>query len=291
MLRFHEFAKNKGKKKVVLVVGSPRDSDCCPGEKSKTHKLAERLRKDFSDRVSFEVVDLAVKCDGVNVQPCKGCVSTSAFHCRWKCDCYSKKSDPKDLMHQQDVYGKLEECDGFFVLTPINWSACSSVVKSFFDRLVCASLTITADEALEIFGEDDIKNPKKTREAERSGKYNGMLKNHLEGKVAGFFAHGNEGGSDYREFAKNKTKMLPVMPQSMVEYEDSHGDEDVSKLLDPLVRQCVYSGIRVPDDCVRVVTYGFGISYGEVNDLFEREEKLHGQAAEIFGNFVSRLDG
>lgn len=290
MLGFQEFAKNKGKKKVVLVVGSPRGPDCCPDDKSKTHKIAERLMRDFSDEASFEVVDLAVKCDGVNVQPCKGCVSTSALHCRWPCDCYSKESDPKDLMHQQDVYGKLEECDGLFVLTPINWSSCSGVVKSFFDRLVCASLTITADEAVEIFGKTDIKNAKKTREAERSGKYHSMMKNHLEGKIAGFFAHGNEGGADYREFTKNKSRMLPVMPQSLVDYERAHGAEDVARLLDPIVRQCVYSGIRVPENCVRVVTYGFGMSYSEVNDLFERERVLYEQARETFLNFLAGME-
>lgn len=289
MRSFYEFSRDRKKKKVVLIIGSARNSDCCPDDKSKTHKIADKIRKEFSDVVNFEVLDLSVKCDGVNVQPCKGCTSTSAFHCHWPCSCYSKKSDPKDFMFQNDAYKKLEECDGFFVLTPINWSSCSSVVKSFFDRLVCASLSITVDEAKEIF-EGDIKDSRKTRLAEKSGKYNGMLKNHLEGKVAGFFAQGNEGGSDYREFAKNKTKLLPVIPQSMIEYEKTHGKEDVSKLLDPLVRQCVYSGIRVPDDCIKVETYGFGVSYSEVNDLFEKEEKLYLSARDTFENFLARMD-
>jgi intein/homing endonuclease/NAD(P)H-dependent FMN reductase len=204
------------------------------------------------------------------------------------CDCYSKKSDPKDLMHHEDVYRKLEESDGFFVITPINWSACSSVVKSFFDRLVCASLSITTEQA-ESLMDGEIKNASKTRAMEKSGKYQTLLKNHLEGKVAGFFAHGNEGGSDYKEFAKNKKVLLPVIPASLEEYEEKHGKEDVSKLLDPLVRQCVYSGIFVPDDCVKVVTYGFGISYGEANDLFEKEDKLIKEASGVFTSFLRRL--
>lgn len=289
MIGFTEYAREKGKKKVVLVVGSPRSPNCCPDEKSKTHQIADAIKEEFSEQASFKVVDLSVKCDGVNVQPCKACTSTSAFHCHWPCDCYGKKSEPKDLMHKEEVYRKLEECDGFFVMTPINWSSCSSVVKSFFDRLVCASLSITADEAVEIFGEGNVKDSKKTRDAEKSGKYNGMLKNHLEGKVAGFFAQGNEGGSDYREFARNKTKLLPVLPDSMIEYEESHGREDVSRLLDPLVRQCVYMGIRVPDECVRVVTYGFGASYSDANDAFKRDESLTDQAKEVFSSFLENL--
>lgn len=285
MIGFNEYAKDKSKKKVVLIIGSPRSPDCCPNEKSKTHKIADEIKKEFSDRVKFEVVDLSVKCDGVNVQPCKGCVSTSSFHCHWPCDCYAKRMQPKDLMHEQDVYGKLERCDGLFVLTPINWSSCSSVVKTFFDRLVCANLTITSEQAKELL-DGDIKDSKKTRLLEKSGKHNDMLKNHLEGKFAGFFAHGNQGGADYREFTKKNN--LPEMPESLKEYEEKHGKEKVNGLLDPLVRQCVYSGIHVPDDCVRVETYGFGISYGEGNDKFE-DGGLQEKAIKTFTNFVARL--
>jgi len=287
MLQFSEYANNKQKKKVVLVVGSARSSNCCPDEESKTHKLAKKIEKEFANKLNFEVIDLSVKCDGVIVQPCKACTSTSAFHCHWYCDCYGK--DSNDLMHKENVYKKLEECDGFFVLTPINWGACSNVVKSFFDRLVCASLSITTEQAKELLGKNNIKNSSKTRELEKSAKYNNLLKNHLEGKYAGFFAHGNEGGADYMEFALNKKKMLPVVPDSLAIYEKKHGKEDVSKLLEPLVRQCVYCGINVPDNCVKVATYGFGISYSEVNDLIKKDNELYEEALNIFNNFYSNL--
>jgi hypothetical protein len=162
------------------------------------------------------------------------------------------------------------------------------VVKSFFDRLVCANLTITAEEAQELM-DGDIKDSKKSRELEKSGKYSAMLKNHLEGKRAGFFAHGNEGGADYLQFAVDKKKILPIIPESLLKYEERHGKEDISKLLDPLVRQCVYSGVRVDDCCVRVVTYGFGVSYSDSNDAFKKDEDLYPVAAATFSNFVERL--
>jgi multimeric flavodoxin WrbA len=288
-LKFSEFASTRNKKKVVLVVGSARSPDCCPDEKSKTHKIAEHIVKSFEGKISFDTIDLSVKCDGINVQPCKGCVSTSSFHCHWPCDCYSKDSDPKDLMHQENVYEKLEKCDGFFVLTPINWSSCTSVVKSFFDRIVCASLTVTTKEAVQILGKDSIKDRTKTRKIEKEGLHCNLLNNHLKGKYAGFFAHGNGGGSDYLEFAKKKNSNLPVIPESLVDYEKKHGKENINKLLDPIVRQCVYSGIFVPYDCVRVVTYGFGISYSEVNDMFKKDEELNKSAEEVFDNFISKL--
>ena len=41
--------------------------------------------------------------------------------------------------------------------------------------------------------------------------------------------------------------------------------------------------------CVRVVTYGFGVSYGEVNDVFKKEDDLYEAAAGTFNNFVELL--
>jgi multimeric flavodoxin WrbA len=290
MLNFNEYVENKNKKNIVLIVGSARSSECCPDEESKTHKMAKRLQKEFDKQVKFETIDLSVKCDGINVLPCKGCISTSAFHCSWPCSCYGKKSDPKDLMYEQDVYNKLEKCDAFFVLTPINWSAPSSVVKSFFDRLVCASLTLTTEQAEEILGKENLKNSKITRKIEKSCKYDTMLKNHLEGKHAGFFAHGNNGGADYKEFVKNKTRCTPPkLPQSIIEYEKTHGKEEIERTLEPVVRQCVYSGIIVPDDCVKTFIYGYGLSYSEGNDLFKKEDDLYEEFLKTFNNLLTRL--
>lgn len=288
MLNFNEYVENKNKKNIVLIIGSARSPDCCPNEKSKTHKIAEKIQKEFDKKVKFEVVDLSVKCDGINVLPCKGCVSTSAFHCHWPCDCYGKKSEPKDLMHEQDVYKKLEECDAFFVVTPINWSATSSVVKSFFDRLVCANLTITTDQAKKLLGED-VKDSTKTRKIEKSCDYGDLLKNHLEGKYAGFFAHGNDGGADYAQFVKSKTNCSPDLPDSILEYQKTHGKEDVSRTLEPIVRQCVYSGIYVPDDCVDTFIFAYGLSYSEGNDLFKKNDELYDRAKKTFSNLLRKL--
>jgi multimeric flavodoxin WrbA len=285
-MRFNEYKQNREKKKVVLVIGSPRFPGCCPDEKSKTHKIAERLLKDFADLVKFETVDLAVKCDGLNIQPCKACISTSAFHCHWPCDCYGKKSEPKDLMHEQDVYTKLEQCDAFMVLTPINWSSCSSVVKSFFDRLVCANLTITTEQAQKLM-DGETKSSKKSRAMEKDGKHERLLKNHLEGKRAAFFAHGNAGGADYREISEDG-KGRPE-PESLKEYEERHGEEDQSKILEPLVRQCVYSGIHIAENCVKVTIYGKGITYSDANDLMRTDERLYREAEEVLTNLLELI--
>lgn len=288
-MSFTQYLENKKRKKIVLIIGSARSNDCCPDEEGKTHKIAKKIIEEFKDRAVIETIDLAVKCNGINVLPCKACVSTSAFHCHFPCSCYSKKSDPKDLMYEQNVYDKLLDCDGFFTITPINWSAPSSVVKSFFDRLVCVNLTITTDQAKEILGEENLKNSKKTREIEKSCEYGHLLKNHLEGKIAGFFAHGNNGGADYLEFVKNKTNCSAEMPESMIEYEKIHGKEDITKTLEPLVRQCVYSGIKVPDDCVNTFIFAYGKTYSESNDLFLKNKELYNNAKKTFLNFIEKI--
>ena len=84
-------------------------------------------------------------------------------------------------MYEADIYTKLEQCDGFLVITPIHWYSVSTQVKAMFDRLVCANQTITKDQAEEIFGKGNIKKSELVGSAELSGQYKHLLKNHLEG--------------------------------------------------------------------------------------------------------------
>jgi len=64
MIEFSEFAREKSKKRVVLIVGSTRSPGCCPDEESKSHKIAKRLKKEFSDPVKFEVMNYPPAKDG-----------------------------------------------------------------------------------------------------------------------------------------------------------------------------------------------------------------------------------
>lgn len=270
MKTFQEYKKNIN---IVAIQGSPRNKNCCPAFVSKSQRLLENAIKD-REGINFTIVDLSVKCDGINVLPCKACVSTAGgYHCHWPCDCYSKgnKENP-DLMHEENVYDKLEKCDGFFVFTPINWDAPSSVVKSFFDRLVCANLTLNVKDAKKILGEDNLKNSKVTRELAKSGKYDKLLKNHLEGKHAAFFCQGDNGADDYN----NKS----IIPESYLEYTNGKTIRtDAKDCLRPIVKQLVYSGVFVKDDCVDGIISGFGTDYPTNDDklskaLFERSRKV-----------------
>ena len=153
------------------------------------------------------------------------------------CTCYKKDDEKKpDFMYDGDIYTKLEECDAFLVFSPIHWYSVSSQVKALFDRLVCASQTLHYDDAIKILGKGNLKNSEITGKFAQSGEYNELLKNHLEGKVAGFYIHGDDGANDY------DGKELP----------DSFKDENFTpkQSIAPIVNQCRYSGINVPNDLI-----------------------------------------
>jgi multimeric flavodoxin WrbA len=147
---FMNIRKLSDKKPTIVVFqGSPRKIDSCANQKSKSEKIVEHIINKWLPFANFDVVDLGI--DDIRIQPCKGCVSTSGgMHCHWNCSCYAPKmEDNPDLMYEANIYDRLENCDGFIVVTPIHWYAVSSQVKAMFDRLVCANLTITKEQALD----------------------------------------------------------------------------------------------------------------------------------------------
>jgi multimeric flavodoxin WrbA len=259
-----EKIKNKNAKINILAIqGSARNENCCPDHESKSYRLLKNAIKDRKD-VLFDVIDLSVKCDGNTIQPCKACISTAGgYHCHWECDCYFKGSKIKDFMHEENVYKRLKKCDGFVVFSPINWDAPSSVVKSFFDRLVCCNLTLTAEDAKKVLGKDNLKNSEVTRSLAKSGKHDDLLKNHLEGKFAAFFMQGDNGADDYTDIEK---------PDSYIEYmKGKNIKSDPISSIEPIVKQLVYSGIHVKKGCVDGLISGFGTDYPTNDDNLEQE--------------------
>jgi multimeric flavodoxin WrbA len=166
------------------------------------------------------------------------------------CSCYVKGDKVKtDLMYEADIYDKLEACDGFIVISPIHWYSVSTQVKAMFDRLVCANQTITQEQAVEIFGSGNAKKAELTGNAEIYGQYKHLLKNHLKGKWAAFFVHGDDGANDYDGNPPHT------------------GDKawDVRNSVMPLVYQCRYSEINCPDDLVEAFYINQGKSYYQAN--------------------------
>lgn len=259
---------------IVIFNGSPRKLNSCANLESKTEKICQYIIDKWKPFINFEYVDLGV--GKVNIQPCKGCVSSSnGFHCHFPCSCYKKNSkDKPDLMYNADIYGKLEKCDAFLVISPIHWYSVTTQVKAMFDRLVCVNQTITREQAVEIFGKGNIKKSELTGEAELSGEYDDLLKNHLEGKVAAFYVHGDDGGSDYNG---NPPKT---------------GDKewDVKNSIMPLVYQCRYSGIICPDELVESFYVNKGKEYYKANLDFDETDEFFKKAENLVENILKILN-
>ena len=178
------------------------------------------------------------------------------------CDCYFKgdKEHP-DFMSDFDIYRRLEKADAFIVFSPINWWNVTTQVKALFDRLVCASLTLTDEQAQELWP-DDVKNPIKTKKFSETEQYKLMVKNHLEGKVGAFYIHGDDGANDY---------VGRKMPESYLKHKYNYNDPKNAIL--PIVWQCRYMGIDVPDNLIDAFYMNEEISYSEANDKL-KEGKL-----------------
>jgi intein/homing endonuclease len=238
-------------------------------------KVKRKLKHHFSKIKSIQhvgygdVYDIEVEnshcfnCEGINVH---------------NCSCYGKDDGTNDFMHENDVYEKMQKADGFVVFTPVNWYAPSSQVKAFFDRLVCINLTLDVKEAKKIMG-GDIKNPKLTTAAELSGKYKDLLKNHYEGKVGAFFIHGDDGADDY------KGRKLPL---SMVESKHEKYLSPYDAIM-PIVHQCRYSGIFVPENCIEGVVFGYGKPYSQNNKDVKTKEDLIDKAIGLVKNLVGEI--
>jgi len=79
-------------RRVLLVAGAARHDQTCPGEMSKTFRLAQLAREVIEGTAGFECdfLDLSLLTAqyGRQILPCKACVSTAMPLCNWPCSCY-----------------------------------------------------------------------------------------------------------------------------------------------------------------------------------------------------------
>ena len=278
---FDFLAENKNKQaktKLVVIQGSPRTKESCSGGDSKTKFLMEKAIENLDKDVSVDVIDLTIMDDVAKIQPCKGCVGTAnGYQCHWPCSCYSPNDkDVPDFMHDEKIYDKLQKADGFAVFTPVHWYSCSTQVKALFDRLVCCNLTLTVESA-KVITKDDIKNPKKNIELEKSGEFAALRKNHLEGKVAAFFIHGNDGADDY------KGRRYPLSMADTKHYLTT------KEAIMPIVLQCRYSGIFVPDHLIEAVTFGYQKPYSQANEEMPENNKIIDKAIDLLNRLANEI--
>jgi multimeric flavodoxin WrbA len=239
--------------RVLLIAGSNRRQYNCPGVDSKARTLMLRMADRLPQEWEIDIEDLGNVFARARIQSCNGCVSTSAALCVWPCNCYEAhhRKEP-DLMWDLDLYARLDLADAWAIISPVNWYGPTSSLKLMFDRLVCMNGGNPREDLI------DHKNPERAMQLEREPRWKDELRrNHLEGRTAGFFVYGDAGGDEVDETGR------PTFLRHREYYDPAHEPRDSRELYAPLVWQCRYSGIEVPDQLWRYMKFGMGIPYAD----------------------------
>ena len=239
--------------RMLILSGSGRRQYNCPGVDSKSRTLMFRMADRLPDEWEIDLEDLGNVYARSRIQSCNACVSTSMALCVWPCNCYERgsKAEP-DLMWDLDLYSRLDLADAWAIIGPVNWYAPSSNLKLMFDRLVCMNGG-NPDEAT-----IDHKNPEKAQALEHSAEWEQLSQNHLEGRTAAFFCYGDGGGDEMDDAGRPKILRHKQYfdPEAEPFPENRHAYA-------PLVWQCRYGGIEVPDELWTYQEFGQGKKYSD----------------------------
>ncbi|MDR6449110.1 multimeric flavodoxin WrbA [Paraburkholderia terricola] len=174
--------------RVLVVNASSRNDYTCPGEMSKSFRLA-KLAQATLEQQSFDVdlLDLSRLASDrdLHIHPCKGCVSTAMPLCHWPCSCYPNHSLGQVNDWMNDIYERFAACHGVLFVTPVYWYQVSSPLKLMMDRLVCAD-----------GGNPDPTSThgKRVDEAKRLELDGWGYPKHLAGRAYGVVVHGDVAG-------------------------------------------------------------------------------------------------
>jgi multimeric flavodoxin WrbA len=128
--------------RILLVSGAARHDQTCPGEMSKTFRLAQIAHEVFGQTAGVECdfLDLSLLTAqyGRQILPCKACVSTAMPLCHWPCSCYPNHAMGQVNDWMNELYPRWVAAHGVMIVTPVYWYQAPSVLKLMMDRLVCA---------------------------------------------------------------------------------------------------------------------------------------------------------
>ena len=113
------------------------------------------------------------------------------------------------------------------------------------------------------------KDPQKAMELEHKAEWKEMSLNHLEGRTAAFFCYGDEGGDELDESGRPK-----ILEHKNYFEPKEEPFENLRDAYRPLVWQCRYGGIEVPDELWTYCTSGKGKKYSDnqAEDLIHEAE-------------------
>ncbi|HVK42346.1 MAG TPA: flavodoxin family protein [Phenylobacterium sp.] len=198
---------NNGPCRVLLINASSRSEHTCPGEMSKSYRLAaiseEVIRSQGAEVNLLDLSRLASEY-GREIHPCKACFSTSAALCHWPCSCYPNYSLGQVHDWMNDIYPMWVEAHGVMIITPVNWYQVSSPLKLMMDRMVCADGG-NPDPTL-----THGKDAKKAKAVELAG---WDYPKHLEGRVFSVVVHGDvEGAENVRRSVSDWLRFMDLVP-------------------------------------------------------------------------------
>ncbi|HEX9146369.1 MAG TPA: NAD(P)H-dependent oxidoreductase [Candidatus Binatia bacterium] len=175
--------------RILLINGSSRSDQSCPGEMSKTFRLVSVAKQVISRATGFEVdlLDLSRLASeyGRLIYPCKSCVSTAMPLCHWPCSCYPNHAMGQTGDWMAEIYPRWVAAHGVMIVCPVHWYQSPSSLKLMIDRLVCAD-----------GGNPDPtstggKDPKRAKELELKGWH---YPRHLAGRLFSVVVHGDTTG-------------------------------------------------------------------------------------------------
>jgi multimeric flavodoxin WrbA len=174
--------------RALVICASPRNDGTCPGEMSKTFRLA-RIAQHTLKEAGLEVdfLDLSQLTSGYDrhIHPCKGCVSTAMPLCHWPCSCYPNHSTNQVNDWMAEIYEHWVSAHGILLVTPTHWYTMASPLKLMMDRMVCADGGNPDPTAT------GGKNPEKAKALELRG---WDYPQHLAGRTYGVIVHGDVAG-------------------------------------------------------------------------------------------------
>lgn len=136
------YADSAAPARILLVCGSARHDQTCPGEMSKTFRLTQLARQVIEEADGFEcdLLDLShlTAQYGRQILPCKACVSSAMPLCHWPCSCYPNHAMGQVNDWMNEIYPRWVAAHGVLIVTPVYWYQAPSVLKLMIDRLVCA---------------------------------------------------------------------------------------------------------------------------------------------------------
>lgn len=241
----------KSRSRILLINGSSRSDQSCPGEMSKTFRLVTLAREIISKTRGFEVdlLDLSRLTSeyGRVIYPCKACVSTAMPLCNWPCSCYPNHAMGQVGDWMAEIYPRWVAAHGVMIVCPVNWYQAPSSLKLMIDRLVCAD-----------GGNPDPtstggKNPERAKQLELKG---WPYPRHLAGRVFSVVVHADAAGvENLRRILTDWLMDMGLVPaghSALVgnyvgyyePYATSHNDLDKEKAFQEEVRNAARSLVQ-----------------------------------------------